>query len=126
VKQLVVQRRLPFFLVMGLACFQPPPISRSQRSRDNRQPAPNSATEMRLEAFRMAELHISPVSRRRTEPLWTNGADQSQRRSNMEYALIGVGAAYASSKQDKYLEGFGRGIKWLADREDDERSLLEG
>ncbi|HUD14728.1 MAG TPA: hypothetical protein VMQ56_13840, partial [Terracidiphilus sp.] len=38
--------------------------------------------------------------------------------SNMEYALIGVGAAYASSKQDKYLEGLERGIKWLADREE--------
>jgi hypothetical protein len=38
--------------------------------------------------------------------------------SNMEYALIGVGAAYAVTKNPKYLTGLERGIKWLAAREE--------
>jgi hypothetical protein len=38
--------------------------------------------------------------------------------SNMEYALIGLGAAYAATSDKKYLAGFENGIKWLADREE--------
>jgi hypothetical protein len=38
--------------------------------------------------------------------------------SNMEYALIGLGAAYAATKDRKYLDGLERGIKWLAEREE--------
>ena len=38
--------------------------------------------------------------------------------SNMEYALIGLGAAYASTKDVKYLHGLEKGIEWLADREE--------
>jgi virulence-associated protein VapD len=38
--------------------------------------------------------------------------------SNMEYALIGLGAAYAATKEEKYLKGLENGIQWLADREE--------
>lgn len=38
--------------------------------------------------------------------------------SDMEYALIGLGAAYHASGQAKYLTGFENGIKWLAAREE--------
>jgi hypothetical protein len=38
--------------------------------------------------------------------------------SNMEYALIGLGAAYAATKEQKYLKGLENGIKWLAAREE--------
>lgn len=38
--------------------------------------------------------------------------------SNMEYALIGLGAAYAATRDRKYLEGLENGIKWLAEREE--------
>ena len=38
--------------------------------------------------------------------------------SNMEYALIGLGAAYAAMKDRKYLNGMEKGIKWLAEREE--------
>ena len=38
--------------------------------------------------------------------------------SNMEYALIGLGAAYAASKDAKYLDGLEKGIQSLADREE--------
>jgi hypothetical protein len=115
VKQLVVKAPA-VFLVMGLL-LQPPPISRSQPLQGQSSPAPNSATEMRLEAFRMADFILSlqtPNGAIVDEP----GGTKVNEDSNMEYALIGVGAAYASSKQDKYLEGLERGIKWLADREE--------
>ena len=38
--------------------------------------------------------------------------------SNMEYALIGLGAAYEASGERKYLAGLEKGIQWLADREE--------
>jgi hypothetical protein len=38
--------------------------------------------------------------------------------SNMEYALIGLGAAYAATHDRKYLDGLEKGINWLADREE--------
>lgn len=38
--------------------------------------------------------------------------------SNMEYALLGLGAAYAATGHRKYLDGLEKGIKWLAEREE--------
>ncbi|MEW5941434.1 MAG: glycosyl hydrolase, partial [Chloroflexota bacterium] len=38
--------------------------------------------------------------------------------SNMEYALIGLAAAYQSSRDPRYLDGLEKGIRWLADREE--------
>jgi hypothetical protein len=38
--------------------------------------------------------------------------------SNMEYALLGLAAAYKKSGDPKYLAGFEKGIDWLAARED--------
>jgi hypothetical protein len=38
--------------------------------------------------------------------------------SNMEYALIGLGAAYEASRDPKYLQGLEKGIQWLATREE--------
>lgn len=38
--------------------------------------------------------------------------------SNMEYALLGLAAAYASSKEARYLTGLENGIRWLAARQD--------
>jgi len=46
--------------------------------------------------------------------------------SNMEYALIGLGAAYEASRDPKYLQGLEKGIQWLANSRRDERSPLEG
>ena len=37
--------------------------------------------------------------------------------SNMEYALIGLGAAYEFSHDNRYLNGLESGIKWLAERQ---------
>ena len=38
--------------------------------------------------------------------------------SNMEYALIGLAAAYRQSRDVRYLNGLERGIVWLAEREE--------
>lgn len=38
--------------------------------------------------------------------------------SNMEYALVGLAAAYRASGRKRYLTGLERGIRWLADREE--------
>jgi hypothetical protein len=38
--------------------------------------------------------------------------------SNMEYALIALGAAYAATKDVRYRDGLERGIQWLAAREE--------
>lgn len=38
--------------------------------------------------------------------------------SNMEYALIGLAAAYQSSRDPRYLDGLEQGIRWLAAREE--------
>jgi hypothetical protein len=38
--------------------------------------------------------------------------------SNMEYALLGLAAAYRLSEEPKYLLGLERGISWLAEREE--------
>ncbi len=46
------------------------------------------------------------------------GAATVNQDSNMEYALIGLGAAYAATRDRKYLDGLENGIKWLAEREE--------
>lgn len=38
--------------------------------------------------------------------------------SNLEYALLGLAAAYNQTKNSKYLMGFEKGLAWLADREE--------
>ncbi len=46
------------------------------------------------------------------------GGSKVNEDSNMEYALIGLGAAYQASGEKKYLAGLEQGIKWLAQREE--------
>lgn len=41
------------------------------------------------------------------------GAKRINEDSNMEYALMGLAAAYNYSKDQKYLEGLRRGVEWL-------------
>jgi hypothetical protein len=38
--------------------------------------------------------------------------------SNMDYALIGLAAAYDATRNPKYLSSFEKGIAWLADRQE--------
>lgn len=104
------------FPVMGLL-LQGPRTACSRPLMGQSSSAPDSATEMRVEAFRMADfiLSLGETDGAIVDEL---GGAKVNEDLNMEYALIGIGAAYASSKQDKYLEGLERGIKWLADREE--------
>ena len=46
--------------------------------------------------------------------------------SNMEYALMGIAAAYKISKENKYLNALERGIKWLSNREEMEDPEWKG
>jgi hypothetical protein len=46
------------------------------------------------------------------------GAITVNQDSNMEYALIGLGAAYSATHSTKYLDGLEKGIAWLADRQE--------
>lgn len=46
------------------------------------------------------------------------GATTVNEDSNMEYALIGLGAAYEASGNERYLRGLEQGICWLAAREE--------
>jgi hypothetical protein len=46
------------------------------------------------------------------------GSELVNEDSNMEYALLGLAAAYRFSERPKYLLGLERGIAWLADREE--------
>lgn len=46
------------------------------------------------------------------------GANIANEDSNMEYALLGLAAAYRHSRDPRYLLGLERGIHWLAARQD--------
>jgi hypothetical protein len=80
-------------------------------------PLPSPVAERSPQALRIADFILSlqmPDGGIVDEP----GGNKVNEDSNMEYALIGLGAAYSSSQQHKYLDGLERGIKWLADREE--------
>jgi hypothetical protein len=69
------------------------------------------------EALRMADFVLSlqmPDGAIVDEP----GGSKVNEDSNMEYALIGLGAAYEASHDSKYLRGLEKGIQWLAEREE--------
>ena len=103
------------FLVMGLL-LQSLCIARS-RPVEAQSPARDPAKAMSSQALRMADFILSlqtPSGAIVDEP----GGSKVNEDSNMEYALIGLGAAYYSSRQPKYLEGLEKGIKWMADREE--------
>ena len=69
------------------------------------------------QALRMADyiLSLQNSSGAITDERGSNSVNQD---SNMEYALMGLGAAYSESKNVKYLNGLEKGIRWLAAREE--------
>jgi len=69
------------------------------------------------EAVRMADFILSLQNAGGAIPDEKGVATVNQD-SNMEYALIGLGAAYAATKDHKYLDGLEKGIKWLAEHEE--------
>src|SRR6266567_3557738 len=79
--------------------------------------APNSATRIPPEALRIADFILS-LQMPDGAIVDELGGSKINEDSNMEYALIGLGAAYEASQQSKYLQGMERGIQWLAGREE--------
>jgi hypothetical protein len=77
----------------------------------------NFVTERDSQAFRMADFILS-LQTPDGAIVDERGGSKVNEDSNMEYALIGLGAAYSSSQQTKYLDGLENGIKWLAAREE--------
>jgi Prenyltransferase and squalene oxidase repeat len=69
------------------------------------------------QALRMADFILSLQNASGAIPD-ERGVNTVNEDSNMEYALIGLGAAYAASRNVKYLNGLEKGIKWLAEREE--------
>jgi hypothetical protein len=69
------------------------------------------------QALRMADFILSLQNAAGAIPD-ERGAITVNEDSNLEYALIGLGAAYESSKDAKYLKGMEKGIKWLAERQE--------
>lgn len=54
------------------------------------------------------------------------GGDRVNEDSNMEYALIGFGAAYQATGDHRYLQALEKGIRWLAAREEMTDSFWRG
>jgi hypothetical protein len=77
----------------------------------------NSADEFSSDALRIADFILS-LQKPDGAIVDERGGNKVNEDSNMEYALIGLGAAYARSHQVKYLKGLEKGIQWLADREE--------
>lgn len=80
-------------------------------------PSAASAHPHTAEALRMADFVLAlqtPDGAIVDEP----GGSKVNEDSNMEYALIGLGAAYEASNDGKYLRGLEKGIQWLAQREE--------
>lgn len=69
------------------------------------------------EALRMADFILS-LQKPDGAIVDQSGGNKVNEDSNMEYALIGLGAAFEASGQEKYLFGLEKGIRWLADREE--------
>jgi hypothetical protein len=77
------------------------------------------------QAFRMADFILSLQNAGGAIPDQP-GAITVNEDSNMEYALIGLGAAYAATKDSRYKDGLERGIRWLAEREEMADPLWKG
>lgn len=77
----------------------------------------SAAAERWPQALRMADFILSLQNEAgaiRDEA----GVDTVNQDSNMEYALIGLAAAYEATREQKYLTGLEKGIRYLAERED--------
>jgi hypothetical protein len=69
------------------------------------------------QALRMAEFILSLQNAGGAVPD-ERGVITVNQDSNMDYALIGLAAAYEATRNPKYLGGFEKGIAWLADRQE--------
>jgi hypothetical protein len=110
----------PFFAGWALLCaisLATQPVSAQARTTNSARVNSSSVTANLPAINRIANFILSlqnPAGAIQDEP----GVKAVNQDSNMEYALIGLGAAYAATNEQKYLAGLESGIKWLADREE--------
>jgi len=76
-----------------------------------------AAPQHRARALRIADFLLATQRPSGAIPD-TPGGRRVNEDSNMEYALIGLAAAYEASGHRRYLDGLARGIRWLAGREE--------
>ena len=77
------------------------------------------------EALNMADFLLSLQTAEGTIPD-SPGSPIANEDSNMEYALIGLAAAYWQTGDGRYLQGLEKGIQWLAERQDMSQSFWRG
>jgi hypothetical protein len=102
-----------------LCCFVPVPAKAQSR-----QVRPDRADEW-PQALRMEDFILSLQNAAGAIPD-RPGASTVNEDSNMEYALIALGAAYSATKDSRYKDGLERGIRWLAEREEMTDPLWKG
>jgi hypothetical protein len=109
-------RYCPMWLAIA-GCFW---ITRGMLSQDSPQRVSKAYvvdSSPKLEALKMADFLLA-LQTANGAIVDEAGGKRVNEDSNMEYALIGLGAAYSATKNPKYLEGLENGIKWLAAREE--------
>jgi hypothetical protein len=77
------------------------------------------------QALQMADFILSAQQPSGAIPDTVGGLGVNQD-STMEYALIGLAAAYEATENPKYLNGLESGIQWLADREEMSDPMWKG
>jgi hypothetical protein len=77
-------------------------------------PSPNSSVTI---AYKIADYLVAQQNTDGAIPD-VPGSDTVNEDSNMEYALLGLAAAYNSSRDSRYLSALEKGIQWLAEREE--------
>ena len=107
-------------LALFTLCFFTPMAAPAQSGRTH----PNRAAEW-PQAVRMADFILSLQNAVGAIPDHA-GVIRVNEDSNMEYALIALGAAYAATGDLRYRDGLERGIRWLADREEMTDPLWKG
>jgi hypothetical protein len=102
-----------------LCCF----VSVTSKAQ-SRQTRPDRAAEW-PQALRMADFILSLQNAGGAIPDQP-GATTVNEDSNMDYALMALGAAYAATKDSRYKDALERGIRWLAEREEMTDPLWKG
>ena len=87
--------------------------------------AQTAATGKAPQALRLADFVLSLQNASGAIP-GRPGVLTENEDSNMEYALIALGAAYGATKDPRYKDGLERGIRWLAAREEMTDPLWKG
>lgn len=101
-----------------------PPIAKAQAATSRGVPQDHGSVE-REHALHIADFILSLQNAGGAVPDEKDSL-QVNEDSNMEYALIALGAAYAATKDARYLNGLERGIRWLAAREEMDDTRWKG